>query len=90
MNVTSHHPTGLTVEVVGIEASTNGRSCHMHDVSGSLIEEKTVLRIQKVQIVNAFGKKETALAVYHVSDGIDPPVLCWILATSLCFACPYH
>ena len=41
------------------------------DVCGSLIEEDTVLRIRKVQIVNVFGKEETALAVYHVSDGID-------------------
>jgi hypothetical protein len=70
MNI-SHHPTGLTVEVVGIETSTNGRSCHMHDVCGSLIEEDTVLRIRKVQIVNVFGKEETVLTVYHVSDGID-------------------
>ena len=67
----SHHPTGLTVEVVGIEASTNGISCHMHDVCGSHIdEEDTVLRIRKVQIVNVFGKEVTALTVYHVSDGI--------------------
>jgi hypothetical protein len=67
----SHHPTGLTVEVVGIEASSNGRSCHMHDVCGSVIEEDTVLRIRKVQIVNVLGKEETALAAYHLSDGID-------------------
>lgn len=81
----SHHPTGLTVEVVGIKASTNGRSCHMHDVCGSLIKEATVLRTQKVQIVNAFSKEETALTVYpHVSDAIDQ-----CLAMPQCFACPY-
>lgn len=31
------HPTGVTVEIVGIEASNNGRSCEEHSVCGSVL-----------------------------------------------------
>ena len=68
---TIHHPTGITVEIVGIEANSNGRSCYQHDVCGELVEEDVVLRLRKVQILNSLGREETAIAAYHVSDGID-------------------
>jgi hypothetical protein len=48
---TIHHPTGITVEIVGIEANRYGRSCYQHDVCGKLVEEDVVLRLQKVQIL---------------------------------------
>jgi hypothetical protein len=38
---------------------------------GTLVEEDVVLRLQKVQILNSLGREETAIAAYHVSDGID-------------------
>ena len=38
---------------------------------GSLDEEDVVLRLRKVQILNSLGRDETAIAAYHVSDGID-------------------
>ena len=66
-----HHPTGLTVEIVGIEASGNGRSCCQHDVCGSVLDDDVVVRLRKVQIINSSGKEETAIAAYLVSDGID-------------------
>jgi hypothetical protein len=66
-----YHPTGITVEIVGIEANSNGRSCYQHDVCGTLVEEDVVLRLRKVQILNSLGREEPAIAAYHVSDGID-------------------
>jgi hypothetical protein len=66
-----HHPTGITVEIVGIEASGNGRSCCQHDVCGSVLDDDVVVRLRKVQIINSSGKEETAIAAYLVSDGID-------------------
>lgn len=66
-----HHPTGITVEIVGIEASTNGRSCDQHDVCGSVLDDDVVVRLRKVQILNSNGHEETAIAAYLVSDGID-------------------
>ena len=67
----SHHPSGITVEIVGIESGTNGRSCYQHDVCGSVIEEDVVVRLRKMQIRNSIGKEETAIAAFHVTDGID-------------------
>ena len=65
------HPSGISVEIVGIEASSNGRSCEEHDVCGSILAEDVVVRLRKVQIVNAKGIEETAIAANWVSDGID-------------------
>jgi hypothetical protein len=66
----SYHPTGITIEIVGTESSTQGRSCDEHCTCGSVLEEGKVVRIRCVQIVKD-GKEEAALAVYHVWDGID-------------------
>ena len=71
MSTSIHHPTGITIEIVGIEANSNGRSCYQHDVCGTLVAEDVVLRLRKVQILNCVGREETAIAAYHVSDGID-------------------
>ena len=57
-----HHsspPSGIIVEIVGIEANSNGRSCHQHYVRGSLVEEDVVLRLRKVQILNSLGREES-------------------------------
>jgi len=66
-----HHPNGIPVEIVGIKASGNGRSCDRHDVCGSVLGDDTVVRLRKVQIINSSGKEETAIAAYLESDGID-------------------
>ena len=64
------HPTGVIVEIVGIERGDRGRSCEEHDVCGSVVEEDTLLRLRKVQIL-VDGVEETAIACYWVTDGID-------------------
>lgn len=65
------HPSGITVQIVGTEASSNGRSCEDHDICGSILADDFVVRLQKVQIVSAKGMEESAIAAYWVSDGID-------------------
>ena len=64
------HPPGITVEIVGIESDTQGRKCEEHDICGSVIAEDVVVRFRKVQII-VNGVEESAIAAYHVSDGID-------------------
>ena len=64
------HPTGITVEIVGIEKGDLGRSCEEHDVCGTVVEEDTLLRLRKEQIL-VDGQEETALACYWVTDGIE-------------------
>ena len=58
---TIHHPSGITVEIVGIEANSDGQSCHQYDVCGSLVEEDVVLRLRKVQILNSLGRERLQL-----------------------------
>ena len=64
------HPTGITVEVVGIVMGDRGRSCEEHDVCGTVVEEDTLLRLRKEQIL-VDGQEETAVSCYWVTDGID-------------------
>jgi hypothetical protein len=71
MNFCSHHPSGITVKIVGFESGTSGRSCYHHDIYGSLVEEDVVLRLRTIQNRNSFGQKETAIAAFHVTGGID-------------------
>jgi hypothetical protein len=79
-----YHPTGITVEIVGVETSNSGRSCDQHDICGSVLDDDVVVRLQKIQILNSQGREETAIAAYLVSDGIDQPVLCWLSAMPTC------
>lgn len=65
-----HHPTGVLVDVVGINSSNRGRSCEEHEVCGSVLELDTVVRIRKVQIV-VDKVEQSALAVYWITDGVD-------------------
>ena len=67
---TAFHPTGITVEIVGTESNTQGRSCEEHNVCGSVMADDVVVRFRKVQII-VDKREESAIAVYHVSDGID-------------------
>ena len=64
------HPTGITVDVVGIQAGDRGRSCEHHDVCGSVLQVDSLVRFRAVQVV-VKGKEETALAVHWATDGID-------------------
>ena len=47
-----HHPTGVEVEVVGIEVGNRGRNCEYHEVCGSILEPDTVVRFRSVVIMN--------------------------------------
>ena len=64
------HPRGITVNIVGIEASGNGRSCEEHGVCGTVLEKNSVVRIRCVQVL-VDGCEESALAAYWITDGID-------------------
>ena len=71
------HPSGVTVDIVGLEASNHGRSCEKHKVCGSVVKEDSVVRFKVVQlardVVNEANPEveATAIAVYLVSGGVD-------------------
>ena len=65
------HPSGITVDIVGIDASDSGRSCHVHKCCGSVIAQDVVVRFRSVQLLRDDGDEAVALAAYHVTGGVD-------------------
>ena len=57
------HPTGIIVEIVGIEKGDWGRLCEEHNVCGEVVEEDTLLHLRREQIL-VDGKEETSIACY--------------------------
>ena len=64
------HPPGIVVKIVGIEKGDRGRSCEEHDVCGEVVEEDTLLRLRREQIL-VDGKEETVIACYWMTNGVD-------------------
>ncbi len=65
------HASGITIEIVGSEVSSNGRACGTHTtVCGSVLCDDVVLRLRKAQVLNTSGAEETTIAAYLVSDGM--------------------
>ena len=62
-------PSGILLDIVGINIGDRGRSCDVHEVCGSQIEAGLTVRIREVML----SKKESALAVYthSLNDGTD-------------------
>lgn len=70
------HPSGVTVDIVGINASDHGQSCEAHKCCGIFVEENTIVCFKAVQLERKPDKANpeidaTAIAVYHVSGGVD-------------------
>ena len=66
----SYHPRGDTVEIVGVNSPTNGRSCEEHRICGEVVIEDVVLHLRKVR-VQINQQEQSAIAAFWVSDGID-------------------
>ena len=68
------HPSGVTVDSVGTNPSNNGRSCECHKACGSLLALDVVVRFRVVQVERVGDKEQpeaTAIAVHHVTGGVD-------------------
>ena len=66
----AYHPTGETVEILGLNQATNGHSCPDHDNCSCVVKPDVIVRLRKVQVIIQ-GKEESAIAAYWVTDGID-------------------
>ncbi len=64
------HPTGVVVEIIGMEVGDQGCSCEEHSKCCEVMAEDVVVRLCTGQI-QAEGWEETAIAAYWVMDGID-------------------
>ena len=65
-----YQKVGISVDIVGLKASSNGRSCENHACCGSALKVDSLVRFRVIQI-KVSGKEETAIAVYWVSEGLD-------------------
>ena len=65
------HPSGVIVDVVGIEEPSRGQSCEEHATCGDMLEVDTVVRFCAIQLLNNKKKEETAITAYWVTDGVD-------------------
>ena len=52
MSIVTRHPSGVRLEIVGINESNRGRSCEQHRCCGRIVTLDMVLRLRKVQIMN--------------------------------------
>ena len=66
----SYHPHGDTVEIVGVNSPTNGRSCEEHCICGEVVIEDVVLHLRKVQ-VQMNQQEQSVIAAFWVYNGID-------------------
>ena len=66
-----HHPSGIIVDVVGIEEPSRGQSFDVHDTCGDIMAVDTIVWFRAVQLLGDQGKEETAIPAYWVTDGID-------------------
>ena len=65
------HPTGIVVDIVGTEETSQGRTCDDGKTAcGSLLATDSLVQFCQVQVL-IDDVEETALAVYLVSEGID-------------------
>jgi hypothetical protein len=65
-----HHPSGVIVEIVGMECIDQGRSYEEHLNCGEVMAEDVIVHLRKVQIL-VEGKEEMAIAAIWINDGIN-------------------
>ena len=75
--MSSYHPDGLTVVIVGIIASDRGRKCDDHTFCGEIVNLDVVVCFCREMIHIAGGtdgepgEEEPAIVVFWVTNGID-------------------
>jgi hypothetical protein len=75
--MSSYHPDGLTVDIVGIIASDRGRNCDDHPFCGEIVNLDVVVcfHCEMIHVAGGTnggpGREEPAIVVYWVTNGID-------------------
>jgi hypothetical protein len=57
-------------EVVGLNMSSNGRECTLHEICGEHLSVGEIVKLVPIKISNANGIQEEALSVNRIMDGI--------------------
>ena len=68
--MSSYHPDGLTVDIVGLIASNRGRNCDGHPFCGEIVQLDVVVRFRRemiyvavVPMVDRGGKSRPSLCI---------------------------
>ena len=75
--MSSYHPDGLTLDIVGIIASNRGRNCDDHPFCGEIVQLDVVVcfRRDMIYVIGSTnggpGREEPAIVVSWVTNGID-------------------
>ncbi len=75
--MSSYHPDGLTVDIVGIIASDRGRNRNEHPFCGEIVQLNVVVCFccEMIHVAGGTdggpGREEPAIVVYWVTNGID-------------------
>ena len=64
------HPTGETVDIVGINCGHSGCSCEEFPVCGDALKHDSLVRIQSEQMMIE-GVEQAVMSVFWVMDGVD-------------------
>ncbi len=59
------------LEISGLKANTNGRSCRIHSVCGETVEVGNVLLLQPTIVLNKQGLNEYAISAKLMIHGIE-------------------
>ncbi len=75
--MSSYHPDGLTVDIVGIIASDRERNCDKYPFCGEIVQLGVVVCFRREMILvgggtnGGPGREELVIVVYWVTNGID-------------------
>ncbi len=75
--MSSYHPDGLTVDIVGIIASDRERNCDKYPFCGEIVQLGVVVCFRREMILvgggtnGGPGREEPTIIVYWATDGID-------------------
>ena len=64
------HPTGETVDIVGINCGDNGHSCEEFPVCGDALKHDSLVHTSSDQILIE-GVEQAVMSVFWVTDGVD-------------------
>ena len=64
------HPSGIVIDIVGMEMSCLGRLCDEHKICSKVLEADVVVRLRKIQLM-VEGNEEMVITAIWVTDRID-------------------
>ena len=64
------HPTGETVDIVGISCGDDGHSCEEFPVCGDALKHDSLVHIQSEQMMIE-GVEQAVMSVFSVMDGVN-------------------